>query len=151
MWTHRDNKIESLDDMPEDTIGFVYLITNLTNNKKYIGRKYITSTRRKALTKKQKDAGRVRKTVVKAESNWKTYTGSNKQLNQDIDQLGLDQFKFEILAFGKTKGQVNLLEEITQIKLDCLFDDNYYNDAIGSRRFASVQITDFLKEQIKSI
>ncbi len=35
-WTYQKKKIKEL---PEDCEGFVYLITNLTNDRKYIGKK----------------------------------------------------------------------------------------------------------------
>jgi hypothetical protein len=55
------------------------------------------------------------------------------------------------LFFGETKGSVNFGEEIIQFKLDVLFDDNYYNDAIGSRRFVNVKMSDAFKEQIMKV
>lgn len=147
-WKYQE---EIITELPSGVVGFVYRITNTTNGRMYIGRKYIESITRKPLTKKQKEAGRVRKEVVRKESNWRDYTGSNKPLNEDIKKLGKDQFDFRIIAFGETRGQTNFLEEIAQIKLDALVDSNYYNDSVGSRRFISVKINDFLKEQIKGI
>lgn len=135
-WLYENNIITEL---PIGVVGFVYKITNLTNNKSYIGRKYAVSTKRKALTKKQKIAGRVRKDVIKTESNWATYTGSNKNLNDDIAALGTDSFKFEILYFGKTKGVVNYIEETLHHKLNVILDTNYYNDCVGPRRFMALR------------
>lgn len=144
-WLYNGNILE---EPPSGAFGFIYLITNCTNNKKYIGRKYIISTTRKPLTKKQINSGRVRKTVVKKESNWKTYTGSNLALNNDISVLGKDNFKFEILAFGNTKGQVNYLENYYQYISHCLLKTDYYNSAIGNKDFSALASNQILFEQI---
>lgn len=139
-------KGEQVNEMPQGVIGFVYLITNLINNKKYIGRKYATSTRRKPLTKKQKEAGRVRKDVVKKDSNWATYTGSNIPLNNDIEKFGKENFKFEILYFGSTKGIINYIEENLHMKHDVILREDYYNDCVGPRGFMALRQNKELKE-----
>ena len=131
-WLYKGKKVT---EAPEDAFGFVYMITNLKSGKKYVGRKYLGQTRRKPLTKKQKDAGRKRRTVVRSESNWREYTGSNKELNADIEKLSKENFKFEIIIFGETKGQVNYLEENIHHKFDVLLDPSFYNDAVGPKRF----------------
>lgn len=133
-------------ELPENVCGFVYEIKNLTNNKKYIGRKYTQSTTRKPLTKKQKESGRVRRDVVKKESNWKTYTGSNKQLNEDIKLLGKENSYFEILYFAETKGQINYIEVNLQHKKDVILREDYYNDAIGSKDFVALRGNESLKK-----
>ena len=137
-WTYNNNII---DTPPKGAFGFVYEITNLVTGQKYIGRKYLSSTRRKPPKK-----GMKRRTVVKSESNWASYTGSCIPLNEDIAKLTKKNFKFEIVAFGSTKGQVNFLEEVIQIKRNVLVDDSYYNDSVGSRRFVNVKITPELKD-----
>ena len=35
-WLYKNKEVT---EIPEDSIGFVYLITNLTNSRKYIGKK----------------------------------------------------------------------------------------------------------------
>ncbi len=139
---------EIINEIPEGMFGFVYRITNLESGKMYIGRKYATSTKRKALTKAQKDAGRKRKEVVTTESNWKTYTGSCKPLNEDIKKIGKDKFKFEILHFGNTRGTVNYLEVNLQHKHDVILSTNYYNDVIGSRDFLALRNNKELQEKL---
>jgi hypothetical protein len=144
-WTYNGKLLEEL---PHGVAGFIYKITNLENGKMYIGRKYATSTRRKALTKAQKAAGRKRKEVVTKESDWAKYTGSSKVLNEDIKNLGKDKFKFEILFFGNTKGTVNYLEVNFQHKHDVILSDKYYNDVIGSRDFLTLRNNKELKEKL---
>ena len=98
------------------------------------------------MTKKQKESGRVRRDVVKKESNWKTYTGSNKQLNEDIKLLGKENFYFEILYFAETKGQINYIEVNLQHKKDVILREDYYNDAIGSKDFVALRGNESLKK-----
>ena len=69
-------------EVPEGIFGFVYLITNLKTSKKYIGRKYFYSVRR------IKVKGKKNRKVIRKESNWKIYMGSNKDLNSDIENVG---------------------------------------------------------------
>lgn len=141
-WTYRGKVLEQI---PENTYGFVYRITHTPTHQKYIGRKYFWIKRRR------KVKGRKNRKVYINESKWKTYTGSSQSLNDLIEEHGHDQFQFEILAFGYTKGQVNYLEENIQHKLDVLTDDSYLNDSVGSRRYIGVKTNDQFKDAIKSI
>ena len=133
-----------LKEAPDNYFGFVYLITNIKSGKKYIGRKYFGTTRR------VKVAGKKRRKVVRKDSNWREYTGSSKVLNRDIENLGKNNFRFEILIMGETKGQVNYLEENIQHRLQVIIDDTYYNDCIGSRKWLSVKFNDKQKQQLLS-
>lgn len=135
-WTYKN---KPFNEIPKNSFGFAYIITNLKSNKKYIGRKYFYSTRRKPLTKKQKEAGRKNRKRVTKETDWRTYTGSSKQLNNDIEKLGKENFKFEILGIGRTKGEVNYIEEAAHFKFNVLLDENYYNDTIGPRRYLGLK------------
>ena len=134
-----------LEEAPDNYFGFVYLITNLKSNKKYIGRKYFGTTRR------VKVAGKKRRKVIRKDSNWREYTGSSKLLNKDIEKLGKDSFRFEILIFGETKGQVNYLEENLHHRFHVSSKNEYYNDCIGPRRFAKVKFTKGIETQINEI
>ena len=126
-------KNKTLEEAPEGYFGFVYLITNLKSGRKYIGRKYFGTTRR------VKVAGKKRRKVIRKDSNWKEYTGSSKELNNDIKTLGMLQFRFEILILGRTKGQVNYLEENIHHRFHVASSYEFYNDCIGPRRFANVR------------
>ena len=132
------------DAIPNGHFGFIYLITNTQSGRKYIGRKYFYSTRR------IKVKGRKTRKVVRRESDWKNYIGSNKTLKYDINRLGKKNFKFEVLCFGETKGQTNYLEENIQHRMNVLIDDNYYNGSIGSRKFISVKFSNKAKKLIKN-
>ena len=105
--------------MLDEYIGFVYSITNLTNNRKYIGKKLL----KRSKTKKVK--GKKKRMLV--ESDWKQYYGSNKELNADVVQIGADKFRRTIIRLCKTKGECNYWEAKYQFLLDVLEKEEYYN------------------------
>ena len=114
-WLYKGSLLETV---PDNIHGFVYLILNKINDKKYIGRKYFHSTRR------VKKKGTTRRKIIRKESDWKQYVGSSKSLLIDIEKYGKENFTFHILTFGETKGQVNYLEENLQHKFDVLTTRN---------------------------
>lgn len=138
-------------EVPDKAFGFVYQITNTKTGKKYLGRKQFTSTRRKPLTKTQKKAGRVKRTVIKSDSGWGSYTGSNKPLNEDIKNKGKDIFLFEILVVCYTRGQLNYCEENLQHLFQVVFDDTYYNDSVGSGKWMTVKLSSDVKKTLIDI
>jgi len=149
MESHWFYKRKVLNEPPENMHGFVYIIFNKINDKKYIGRKYFYSIRR------VKKKGSTRRRVTKKESDWKQYIGSSKSLISDIEKYGKDNFSFHIISLGETKGQVNYLEENFQHKFDVLTSHNsegekeFYNDSIGNRKFISIKINENLIKSIK--
>lgn len=145
-WTYKGKIVEQA---PEGAFGFIYEIVNKTTGKRYIGRKYLATTKRKPLTKAQKAKGRTRRDVVRGESNWRSYQGSCKPLLADIKAIGKENFTFEILAFAETKGQINYLEMYYQFVHHALLDSNYYNDAIGSNKFSTIKDPEKLLELLK--
>ena len=120
MWYY-ENKEISDEDIKEYT-GFVYRITNLTNNKSYIGKKLFVSTRTKTLKGKSKK--------VTLDSVWRDYYGSNALLKADVEALGADKFRRDILHLCKSKGTANYLEMREQIDRRVLESDQWYNDWI---------------------
>jgi len=128
-WMYNESPFTSSDI--GDYFGFVYLITNKTNNRKYIGRKYFFSFR----TPKGK------KRKVKSESDWKNYYGSCPELKEDIIRIGKDNFTRTILSLHKTKGKTNF-EETRQLFTNGVLTealDNgvpaFYNSNILNRYF----------------
>ena len=121
-WTYKGTTFTSNDI--DGFFGYVYCITNLTTGRKYIGRKYFTSSR--------KPRGGKRK--VTSESDWKRYYGSSKQLTDDVKKLGRSIFRREILSLHRTKGWVNY-EETRQLFLNNVLseDENFYNSNILGR------------------
>jgi hypothetical protein len=113
-WFYNDKPFTSTDI--GDYFGFVYLITNKSNGRRYIGRKYLWQFR----TPKGK------KRKVKSESDWKNYYGSCPELKEDIIKFGRENFSRTILSLHKTKGKTNY-EETRQ-----LFNNNVLTEALDS-------------------
>jgi len=121
MWTYEGREVT--EDEIEQHTGFVYIITNLTNNKKYVGKKLFKSTRTKTIKGKRKK--------VKSDSDWRDYYGSNAILKEDVKRLGPDSFEREILKLCKSKGTANYWEMKYQIQFEVLErPDEYYNEWI---------------------
>jgi len=122
MWLYNDKQFT--EDMIGDNVGFVYLITNLTNGKMYIGKKLFTKSKTY-----QKNNKRKQKRVL---SDWVEYTGSNNQLNEDV--IAGHQIRKEILLLCKSKSELNYMELKYQVQFNVLFQpDKYYNSYIGTR------------------
>lgn len=119
-WIYKDEIFTS--DEIGDNCGFVYLITNNKNNKKYVGKKLFHFSKTKTVKGKKKR--------YKIESDWKDYYGSNTKLQEDVKIQGNDTFEREILHLCKTKGQCNYLEAKEQFKLCVLENADFYNDWI---------------------
>ena len=104
-------------------IGFVYLITNHSNNKQYIGKKLFTKSKIYQKNNKKK-----RKRVS---SDWMTYTGSNEELNEDVKKG--DSITKTILHLCKSKGFCSYYESKEILTRDCLLSDKYYNTWLSVR------------------
>ena len=118
MWLY--NGQEFTEDMIGDYVGFVYLITNHSNNKQYIGKKLFTKSKIYQKNNKKK-----RKRVS---SDWMTYTGSNEELNEDVKKG--DSITKTILHLSTSRGWCSYYESKEILIRDCLIDDNYYNSWI---------------------
>jgi hypothetical protein len=125
MWTYNNQKFTS--EQIGDAIGFVYCITNLSNNKKYIGKKNFYSKIRKAPLK-----GKKRKRTVVSESDWQEYYGSNDELKALVESRE-DTFKREILHLAKSKGEMTYIEAKLQFQYDVLLSPDYYNSFVGCK------------------
>jgi hypothetical protein len=115
-------------DAPDDIEGFVYVITDTRNDKKYVGKKRFWSVTRKPPLK-----GKKRKRVVRKESDWMKYYGSSDLVNQLLVEHGEDNFHREIIHLCKTKGEMSYLEAKEQFNRDVLLNDDYYNEFIGCK------------------
>lgn len=124
-WLYKNKEVIEL---PEDCEAFVYLITNLTNDKKYVGKKLAKFKTTKPPLKGKKNKRRGYK-----ESDWRTYWGSNDHLKADVVELGEDQFKREILQYCVSRGIASYVEAEEQFKRKVLLTDDYYNGIINVR------------------
>lgn len=130
-WTYQGNIVT---EMPESCTGFVYIITNITNNKKYIGKKLARFKKSKTRTVKLKNGNKKRKRIrYTIESDWKDYFGSNQELLEDVQLLGADKFSREILYYCTSKAECSYLELIEQIRRRVLESADYYNGIIQVR------------------
>lgn len=109
----------------EDTskyYGYVYLIENTINGKRYIGRKYFTKAGYKQVNGKRKKVRKV--------SDWEEYFGSNSELLKDVETYGADKFVRTILRLCKTRSECNYYETLYQFENRVLESDDWYNSWI---------------------
>ena len=124
-WTYNNVVV---DELPADCEGFVYLITNLTNNRKYVGKKLARFKTTKPPLKGKKNK---RRTTV--ESDWREYYGSSDHLQADVAELGSKNFTREILYLCSSRGLMSYLEAKEQFEREVLLSDDYYNGIINVR------------------
>lgn len=130
-WSYQQNPITEL---PDDCVGFVYLITNLMNNRKYVGKKLAKFSKTTYKTIKKKDGTKKKKRVrSKIDSDWLEYFGSSIELNKDVESLGKKNFTREILYFCKSKAECSYIEAREQFARKVLESTEYYNNNIMCR------------------
>jgi hypothetical protein len=114
MWIYQGQEFTEAGDW----YGFVYEITNITNNRKYIGMKFFTAASRKQVK------GKIKK--IRIESDWKTYYGSSKELQADIDAIGKENFHREILRLCEARGETKYWELKLQV-LNNVLEERFAN------------------------
>lgn len=130
-WLYQGTPVEEL---PEDCVGFVYLITNNTNGRKYIGKKLAKFSKTTYKTVKLKNGTKKKKKIrSKIDSDWRDYYGSNDQLNKDVLTLGTENFTREILYYCTSKAQCSYIEAREQFTNKVLESADYYNGHIQVR------------------
>jgi len=141
-WTYNKKEVEDLSHFPEKTFGFIYKITHISTNKSYIGKKVLFHNRKVKLTKKdlalyegivgRKPAYK----IATKESDWKTYWGSNKPLNELLKSEPKENFTKEILKFASTKKLLTYYETQVLFVYRALEEpEMYYNDNILGKFF----------------
>ncbi len=130
-WLYQGTEVETL---PEDCIGFVYIITNNATGRKYIGKKLAKFSKTTYKTVKLKNGNKKKKKIrSKIDSDWREYYGSNDQLNKDVETLGKDNFTREILFYCTSKAQCSYIEAREQFTHRVLESADYYNGHIQVR------------------
>ena len=138
-WKYNDILV---DELPEGCEGFVYLITNLTNDKKYIGKKLARFKKTKPPLKGKKNK---RRSTI--ESDWRDYWGSSDRLNEDVALLGPSNFTREILYYCTSRSELSYLEAREQFDRKVLETDEYYNGIINVRVGGSKALIESLQKQ----
>lgn len=121
-------KLKENVSISNNTFGFIYVITNNITNKKYIGKK---QCQRKI--KKKPLKGKKRKRIEVQDSDWRTYTSSSNELNEDIKRHGKESFTFEIIRECNSKWALAYYEIKEQLDNNVLLRDDYYNGIINVR------------------
>ena len=124
-WTHNGKDILEL---PNEVVGFVYQITNTTNGRMYIGKKLARFKRSRPPLK-----GRKNKRRYRVDSDWRDYYGSSDELTIDVNKLGKENFKREVLFFCNSKAELSYVEAREQFARKVLESDDYYNGHIRVR------------------
>jgi hypothetical protein len=130
-WYYQGNEVIEL---PNDCVGFVYIITNNISGRMYIGKKLAKFSKTTYKTVKLKNGTKKKKRIKgKIESDWRDYYGSNDQLNKDVDTLGKEHFTREILYYCKSKSECSYIEAREQFNRRVLESTDYYNGQISVR------------------
>jgi hypothetical protein len=130
-WFYQDQLVTEL---PEDCVGFVYLITNTITGRKYIGKKLAKFAKTSYKVVKLKNGTKKKKKIrSKIDSDWQTYYGSNTELSKDVVELGAENFRRDILYYCKSKSECSYIEAREQFNHKVLESKDYYNGQISVR------------------
>ena len=131
VWLYESKQVDVL---PDDCVGFVYLITNNLTGRKYIGKKLAKFSKTTYRVVKLKNGNKKKKKIKsKIDSDWQLYYGSSPELSRDIELLGKENFSREILYYCKSKSECSYIEAREQFARKVLESDDYYNGHIQVR------------------
>lgn len=130
-WYYQGTLVEEL---PEDCVGFVYLITNNLTGRMYVGKKLAKFAKTSYKTVKLKNGNKKKKKIrSKIDSDWQEYYGSSTELTEDINTQGPDKFTRQILYYCKSKAECSYIEAREQFSRRVLESNDYYNGQISVR------------------
>lgn len=127
-WLYRG---QALEEIPEKSYGFVYIIRQKSTGKKYIGRKFFTKAGYKTVNKKRKK--------IRVESDWRDYWGSSPALAKAIEQFGLDDFEREIVRICYNRSECSYFESKLIFEHDAILSEEFFNDWV-SVKISSVHV-----------
>ena len=135
MWLYNNEVVETIEDIPANTFGFIYITIHIPSGISYIGKKSLYHNVKRKLTKKElaEQTGRGRKStteIIQKESDWKTYYGSEEFIKQKIKEKKQDEFKREIIHFVENKKMLTYFECKYQFMYGVLENENYLNSNI---------------------
>jgi hypothetical protein len=130
-WYYANQQVETL---PEDCVGFVYIITNLISGRRYIGKKLAKFSKTTYKTVKLKNGSKKKKKIrSKIDSDWRDYYGSSPELTKDITELGTENFRRDILFYCSSKAECSYIEAREQFTHKVLESKDWYNGHIQVR------------------
>jgi hypothetical protein len=147
MWLYKNKEISSIEDIPQNTFGFIYITTHTPTSKKYLGKKSIYHNVKKKLTKKELaeqpiTRGRKSTTItIQKESDWKTYYGSEEFIKQKIKDKKQEEFTREILFFVPNKKLLTYYECKYQFVYGVLESDEWLNTNILGKFYSKDFVT----------
>ena len=124
-WFFLNTKDEFTEEHIGEAFGFVYMITHLKTGRKYIGKKFFTKSKTKQVKGKKKRS--------RVSSDWMSYWGSNKKLQEEVKENGKDQYVREILHLCKTRSECSYWETWEIFSRHALMHDSYYNEWVSCR------------------
>jgi hypothetical protein len=124
-WFFLNTTDEFTEEHIGEAFGFVYMITHLKTGRKYIGKKFFTKSKTKQVKGKKKRS--------RVSSDWITYWGSNKKLQEEVKENGKDQYVREILHLCKTRSECSYWETWEIFTRHALMHDSYYNEWVSCR------------------
>lgn len=147
-WIYQGKEILTEEDIPfEKPMGFIYLITQKSTGKRYIGRKLLTKAKKKAFDGKKKK--------IRVQSDWQKYWSSSPQIKEWIKEAGgTSDFTREILCFVSSKGMLAYAEEFFLYSLGVLESDTWINSNIRSKVYRSWVKSDeakIMREVLKTL
>jgi len=141
-WLYKGNIIEDISQFPENTYGFVYIVTHTPTNKSYIGKKVLYFNKKTKLGKKeiatQTGSGRKPTTkIVTKESDWKTYYGSEIEIKKLLAEGKHNEFERVILKLVDNKKLLTYFEVKHQFIYEVLEHPNdWFNNNILGKFFS---------------
>ncbi len=156
-WTYKTHKIGDITQFPENTFGFVYIVTHIPSGKAYIGKKVLFHNKKQKIGKRELEklsgvVGRrpAYKLVVK-ESDWLNYYGSQKEIKQLLLEGKKEEFQRTILKMCPDKKSLTYFEVKYQMIYQVLEKpDEFFNDNIlgkfYTRDLSNIEFEDFVEE-----
>jgi hypothetical protein len=124
-WYFHNSPAEFTEDDIGDAFGFIYIITHNKTGQKYIGKKFFTKSKTKQVKGKKKRS--------RIKSDWETYWGSNKKLQEDVKKNGEDEYTREVLHLCKTRSECSYWETWEIFNRHALMHDSYYNEWVSCK------------------
>ena len=124
-WYLHNTAQEFTEDMIGGAFGMVYLITHTPTGKKYVGKKFFTKAKTRQVKGKKKRS--------RVASDWLTYWGSNKELQEEVKKNGEEQYTREILHLCKSRSELSYWETFEIFSRHALLSEAYWNQWVSAR------------------